>query len=265
MSNKSFFQSEQSSNDTVLFEGMTSISALIETVSSGTSNRRILTVYFDEAQLYKKNREYRFLDSKSKELGFSLSVISSDDLTKMASGTTHGGILALATARSYPPLLDSDLSNQGFWVMLDGIEDPYNFGYSLRALYASGATGLILPPRNWLSAAGTVARASAGTSEKMTVRVSDPISAIERFRSAGYSVCAAEIRDSQSLYETDLKRPLLFIIGGEKRGISREILSRCDRNVRIEYGREFRGSLSAAATCAVIGFEVMRFNNCSKN
>lgn len=260
MPNQSFSLSEDSPDVTVIFEGMTSISALIETVSSGVSDRRILTIFFDEAQLYKKNREYRFLDFKSRELGFSLSVISSEDLSKMASGTTHGGILALATARSYPPLLDLDLSDQGFWVMLDGIEDPYNFGYSLRALYASGATGLILPPRNWLSAAGTVARASAGISEKMTVRVCDPITAIERFRSAGYSICAAEIRDSESLYETDLKKPLLFVIGGEKRGISREVLSRCDRNVRIEYGREFRGSLSAAATCAVIGFEVMRFN-----
>lgn len=264
MSNHSFSSNDQSPDDTVLFEGMTSISALIETVSSGVSNRRILTVYFDKAQLYKKNKEYRFLEFKSHELGFSLSVISSDDLSKMASGTTHGGILAIATARSYPALLDSDLLDHGFWVMLDGLEDPYNFGYSLRTLYASGATGVILPPRNWLSAAGTVARASAGTSEKMPIRVCDPISAIERFRSAGYTICAAEIRDSQSLYETDLKKPLLFVIGGEKRGISREVLSHCDRNVRIEYGREFRGSLSAAATCAVIGFEVMRFN-CLKN
>ncbi len=260
MTSKDVSLNEYPLDDSVLFEGMTSISALIETVSSGVSDRRILAVYFDEAQLYKKNREYRFLEFKSKELGFTLSVISSEEITKMASGTTHGGVLARATARTYPPLNASDLSANGFWVMLDGIEDPYNFGYSLRALYASGASGLILSPRNWLSAAGTVARASAGTSEKMTVRVCDPITAIELFRSAGYTICAAEIRDSESLYETDLQKPLFFVIGGEKRGISKEVLSHCDRNVRIEYGREFRGSLSSAATCAVIGFEVMRYN-----
>lgn len=247
-------------DDDALFEGMTSISALIETVSSGQSDRSIRSVYFDSSRLYKKNREFRFLEAKSKELGFQLSMVSSDELSEMASGNTHGGVLAVATTRTYPSLTAENLSPNGFWVMLDGIEDPYNFGYSIRALYAAGVDGLILPPRNWLSAAGTVARASAGTSEKMAVLVAGPAEAIPLFRSAGYSIYAAEIRDAISLYEADLKKPLLFVIGGEKRGISREVLSHCDQNVRIEYGREFRGSLSAAATCAVIGFEVMRFN-----
>lgn len=260
MNSDLFTKSIQENDESVLFEGMTSISALIETISSGRSDRRIQTIFFDRSRLYKKNREYRFLDAKSKELGFPLSLISSDELSKMANGTTHGGVVAVATPRTYPPLMPDDLSDRGFWVLLDGIEDPYNFGYSLRALYAAGADGLILPPRNWLSAAGTVARASAGTSEKMTVCISDPRDAIKVFRDAGYSVYAAEIRNSVSLYEMDLKKPLLFIIGGEKRGISREVLSQCDQNVRIDYGREFRGSLSAAATCAVIGFEVMRYN-----
>ena len=260
MTDQGFTINPQSNDETVLFEGMTSISALIETISSGTSDRSIRTVFFDRSRLYKKNREYQFLERKSKDLGFSLSLISSDELSSMADGTTHGGVLAVATPRSYPALTPEHLSDNGFWVMLDGIEDPYNFGYSLRALYAAGADGLILPPRNWLSAAGTVARASAGTSEKMTVCISEPTDAIHIFRSAGYSVYAAEIRNAISLYDTDLRKPLLFVIGGEKRGISREVLSCCDQNVRIDYGREFRGSLSAAATCAVIGFEVMRFN-----
>lgn len=247
-------------NDTVLFEGMTSISALIETISSGESDRSIHTVFFDDSRLYKKNREYQFLLAKSKEMGFTLSLISSDELSAMANGTTHGGVVAVATQRSYPPLSPTRLSNNGFWVLLDGIEDPYNFGYSLRALYAAGADGIVLPPRNWLSAAGTVARASAGTSEKMAICISPPTTAIQAFRSAGYTIYAAEIRNAVSLYEADLKKPLLFIIGGEKRGISSEVLAQCDQNIRIDYGREFRGSLSAAATCAVIGFEVMRFN-----
>ena len=46
-----------------------------------------------------------------------------------------------------------------FVAMLDGVEDPYNFGQAVRALYAAGAHGLILRPRNWLTAAGVVARA----------------------------------------------------------------------------------------------------------
>lgn len=244
----------------VLFEGMTSVSALLETIISGESDRIVRTVWFDKARLYKKQREFRFLEAKSKELGYELRLVSSDELSAMASGNTHGGVVAAASPRTYPPLKAEDLSGIGFWVLLDGMEDPYNFGYSVRSLYAAGADGLILSPRNWLSAAGTVARSSAGTSEKMKIRIADPVDAVSLFRLFGYRVYAAEIRDSVSLYKADLRKPLLFLIGGEKRGISREVLSQCDLNVRIEYGREFRGSLSAAATCAIIGFEVMRAN-----
>lgn len=244
-----------------VFEGMTSISALIESVSLGDSDRKIETVYFDRGRLYKKQREYKFLEARSKDLGFTLRLSTSDELDALASGNTHGGVVAVASARTYAPLEASDLQNGGFWILLDGVEDPYNFGYSVRSLYASGADGLILPPRNWLSAAGTVARSSAGTSEKMQVRVAEPADAVRIFREAGYRILAAEIRDSVSLYDAPLEKPLLFVIGGEKRGISREVLSLCDANVRIEYGRDFRGSLSAAATCAVIGFEVFRRNS----
>ena len=244
----------------VAFEGMTSVSALIESIRNGDSDRVIRTVLFEESRLYKKQREWRFLEAKSQEMGFELRLVSEEELLPLASGTTHGGVIALTSERSYSTLREDDLEERGFWILLDGIEDPFNFGYSIRSLYASGADGLILPPRNWLSAAGTVARSSAGTSEKMKIRVSDPAEAIESFRRRGYRIYAAEIRDSISLYDADLNRPLLVVIGGEKRGISREILSLCDQNIRIEYGRDFRGSLSAAATCAVIGFEVLRVN-----
>ena len=36
----------------------------------------------------------------------------------------------------------------------------------------------------------------------------------------GYRVVCAGIRDAVGLYEADLKKPLLLVVGGEKRGIS---------------------------------------------
>jgi 23S rRNA (guanosine2251-2'-O)-methyltransferase len=51
-----------------------------------------------------------------------------------------------------------------------------------------------------------------------------------------------------------------LIVGGEKRGISRALLDRADQVVRIDYGRDFRGSLSAASAATVMAFEVMRQN-----
>jgi 23S rRNA (guanosine2251-2'-O)-methyltransferase len=63
-----------------------------------------------------------------------------------------------------------------------------------------------------------------------------------------------------SLYEADLKKPLLLIIGGEKRGISRTLIDLSNEIVRIDYGRKFMGSLTTASSAAVIAFEIMRRN-----
>ena len=49
-------------------------------------------------------------------------------------------------------------------------------------------------------------------------------------------------------------------MGGEKRGISRSILDQADQIVRIDYGRAFNGSLSAASAATVIAFEVLHQN-----
>jgi 23S rRNA (guanosine2251-2'-O)-methyltransferase len=63
------------------------------------------------------------------------------------------------------------------------------------------------------------------------------------------------------MYEANFKKPLLLIVGGEKRGISSSLLSKADEIVRIEYGRSFRGSLSAASAATILSYEIYRQNN----
>ncbi len=243
-----------------LFEGMTAISAVLDPAIKEFNDRRIQTVFIDRTRLEKKAREVAFLRRKAFELGFAIEEVHPEDLNALTSGTTHGGIVAVCSDRTLP-VLPSDgarINPHGFYVLLEGIEDPYNFGYTVRSLYAAGADGVILPPRNWMGVAGLVARASAGTSEKMPLWISDPSQAAAIFKRLGYRVACAEIRDSVDLFEADLSLPLLLVIGGEKRGISRGVLDQADLRVRIAYGTDFRGSLSSAASAAVLAFEVLR-------
>ncbi len=257
---------EKFNNSTVL-EGMTSISALIGGIRSGTNTRSIQTVFFDESKRISKKKELSFLSAVSRELGFSLQPAKDSDIDRMTVGTSHGGIVAVCSERSLPSLeslLSADSSpfhrSDSFFAMLEGMEDPYNFGYALRSLYAAGVDGVILNPRNWMGAAGVVARASAGASELLPMSVSDAATAADMLQKRGYRIVCAGIRDSVSLYEADLKKPLFLVVGGEKRGISRAVLDLADEIVRIDYGRPFRGSLSAASAATVLGFEILRQN-----
>lgn len=244
-----------------LFEGMTSISALLAARAAGTNSRPIYEVRFDRTRLKAKAREYRFLEHKAEEFGFTLNLADPEAIAADAIGNTHGGILALCGDRIFPALTSADqLDPNGFYVLLEGIEDPYNFGYALRSLYAAGIDGIILTPRNWMSAAGVVARASAGASELLPMVVAEPETAADLAKTAGCKLVCADKDNSVSMYDADLRRPLLLVIGGEKRGISRAVLSRADQIVRIDYARPFKAALSAASAATILGYEVMRQN-----
>ncbi len=242
-----------------VFEGMTSISALLNT-SQDINDRRIEKILIDQTKRRSKSAEIGFLVAKSHELGFPIEFVSSEVIQATAQGTSHGGILAICSDRTIPTLCAEMLESDGFYVYMEGLEDPYNFGNAIRSLYAAGVTGIILPPRNWLSASGVVARASAGASERLPMMVAEPDTLVHEFKKVGYHILCAGIRNSVSIYEESISLPLLLIIGGEKRGISATLLEKADQIVRIDYGRSFRGSLSTSASAAVLAFEIMRKN-----
>ncbi len=248
-------------NNNEIFEGMPSISALIKSVERNIGNRKILGIFIDEQKRHSKTREIGFLNIKAQVLNFDINFVSTQFIEEICVGNTHGGIIAVSTPRIIEPLGIQHIKSSGIYYLLEGIEDPYNFGNALRSLYAFGADGIIVGERNWLGVSGTVARASAGTSELLNAYICDAISAIDMFKSCGYKIVCAGIRDSISLFEADLSKPLLVILGGEKRGISRAVLDVADTIVRIDYGNDdFKGSLSASASAAVFGFEILRHN-----
>ena len=259
------------SENEVIFEGMTSVSAIFHAISIGISDRRIIKIYFDRERLRKKEKEFHFLENQSKKFSFPLILTERDALDQMTTGNTHGGIVAVCSKRALPCLNDATKQTElsfakkdGFFVYLEGIEDPYNFGYTMRSLYAAGVDGVILSPRNWMEVAGIVTRSSAGASELLPMAVAEPTEAIKYMRDLGYKIVCAGIRDSVSMHAANLKLPILLVIGGEKRGISASLLAQSDCTVRIDYGRNFRGSLSAASAATVLAFEVLRQNTSSE-
>lgn len=246
--------------DSNILEGITSIDALIKAKERGTNDRVIEKVLYDKGKERSKSRVISYLKRKSAQLSFEIEAVDASLIDDMTIGSTHGGIVAVCGQRSFPTLAREDIVKNGFYVIIEGIEDPYNFGYSLRSLYAAGVDGIILTERNWMGCAGIVSRASAGASELFSMHVCDPVEAVSLFKESGYKIICAEKDNSESIYKTELKKPLLLIIGGEKRGISSAIRSQADKRVHIDYGRDFPMSLSAASASAIIAFEIMRQN-----
>ena len=253
-------EQEQFAFSTV-FEGMTSIRAILHGKEAGVNDRTIDRILYDTAKEKKLLKDLGYLRYMGSRYGFPVEGVDAEVIDSYAIGNTHGGLIAICGARTFPHLSSPDLlPESGFFALIEGIEDPYNFGYAMRSLYACGVDGIILGTRNWMSAAGVVARASAGASEQIPLYVADVSDTIDLFKGVGYLTVAADLRTDRTLGTTPLHKPLLLIAGGEKRGISRSILDKVDLLVKIPYGREFNASLSAASAVTMFAYEIIRQN-----
>ena len=244
--------------DSCIFEGMTSIRAIIKSMDEKISDRKIEKIFYDKNKLSKNIKNIGYLKAVSSKYGFDVEETTSETIDMLSLGTSHGGIIAKATNRTIPPLDNSKIKPNGFYVMIEGIEDPYNFGYALRSLYPCGCDGIVLPERNWMSAAGVVSRSSAGASELFDMFSSSATEAADFFKNIGYKIICADENTNHVLGHCEIPSPTLLIIGGEKRGISSSLLEKADMLIKIDYSREFRASLSAASATTMFAYEIMR-------
>jgi 23S rRNA (guanosine2251-2'-O)-methyltransferase len=234
-------------------EGFVSVEAAVR-----AGNRTVEAIYVRDDKWDSNARQLQHLTQAA---AIPLERVGAKTIEEIASGRTHGGIVARVGPRrfqSLATLLEGEANP--CVVMIDGVEDPFNFGQAVRALYAAGVTGLVVRPRNWLSAANVVTRASAGATEWMATAVAETVEAAADFyHDAGLLIAsAAQDRTAVSIYESDLTRPLFLVVGGEKRGVTRAFLSQAPLKLFIPYGRPFARSLGTATSVAVLAFELMR-------
>lgn len=244
---------EPTLEELALLEGFISVSAALQ-----GGHRVIQSI---QIRADKQDDQTRHLEQLARPAHVPITRVPAETIEAQAGGKTHGGVLAHVGPYQFADL-DSLTANtpKPFVAMIDGVEDPFNFGSSVRTLYAAGADGLVLRPRNWLSAAGIVARASAGASELIPTALAETAAdAAAFFRARGLAIaCATDERGSASLYDTDLTMPLFLLIGGEKRGVTRSFLDQADLKLRIPYGRPMPHSLGTASATAILAFEIMR-------
>ena len=208
------------------------------------------------------DRATSWLLRKATGLGVRSRRVDRATLDELAPESAHGGIIAHVGVRRTLALEELPLPRDRapLVMMLDGVEDPFNLGFAIRALWAAGVDALVLRRRSWGSAESVIARSSAGASELIpTALVDRPEEAADALSARGLTVAVtAKEEESVSLYDADLTTPLFLLIGGERRGVTRAFLDRADLLIGIPYGRDFRQSLGAASAAGIIAFEAMR-------
>ena len=219
-------------------------------------HRDIQTIYIDEKR---HDKETAFIIARADDAEVPVNRVSRETIDTMAQGRTHGGILCEAGERRYDEESVLYETENPFIVVLEGIEDPFNLGYVIRALYSGGCTGLVIGKRDWQSADPVILKSSAGAYEYLPIVMSEePAIIIRHCRKRTIQTFAAMRRDAIPCYEADFTGPLLIAIGGEMRGLSSAVLQECEQNIYIPYANDFRNALNAAGASAVLGFEALR-------
>jgi len=181
------------------------------------------------------------------------------------SGTSkHQGLVALVSKGERYQELDSvieEIRKRGGkpkFLILDGIEDPQNFGAILRSAEGAGVDGVIISERGQVGLVPSVAKASAGAVEYVSViRVRNISKAIDKLKKEGIWIAGASERAEKVYYETDLRPPIAIVIGSEGRGISRLVLEKCDFLVKIPMLGKI-SSLNASVSAGILLYESLR-------
>lgn len=232
-------------------EGALSAKAVIE-----AKKRKVTKLYISQK---KRNRNLDYLIRIAKHAGIKVEFCEQEVINEICENENHGGVLALVEERAYDTL-DSMLKvDKPFIAVLEGIEDPFNFGYCLRSLYAAGCSGVIVTERNWSTVTNVVTKSSAGASEFINIYASSDLEVtINELKSHGLKMYAANRADAKSLYETKFNDSLILAIGGEKRGLSKKVAQLADANIYIPYANDFRNAINGSSATAIISFEIFR-------
>ncbi len=186
-------------------------------------------------------------------------------LDNMTHRANHQGVAASIGVRDFSPLqevLERPLGTgvPPFFLMLDGVQDPGNFGALLRTAECAGVHGVIVAGEGSCGFTGVVSKASAGADQYLPVaRVAKLTSVLRDFREYGYEIVGADM-EGENYAQADFTKPMVMILGAEGRGLSKGLKELCTRIVSIPLAGKVE-SLNVSAAGAVLMYEVVRQRN----
>jgi len=175
----------------------------------------------------------------------------------------HQGVAALVAPRGYADfdeLLETPSRNneRPLFLLLDGVEDPRNFGAVLRVADAGGVHGVVIQAYRAASLSPEAVKASAGASEHIPIAMVPNIkNAIRDMKESGITIVGAEADAELLPWETDLSVPLALVMGSEGGGMRKTVREQCDLLVRLPM-RGKVNSLNVSVATGIIIFEIMR-------
>lgn len=229
--------------------------AVKEALTSGTTINKILA----DKNLEHRRDEILKLASERK---IKVEYVDKFIMDKKSNGVRHQGFMAETVDFKYSTLDDlvaiAQKSELPFFVLLDGIEDPHNFGAIIRSCECAGVQGIVIPKNRACMVNETVIRTSTGAIANMPIAIVTNLKeAIDRFKEIGIWTFVAET-GGENIYSKQLGHlPIAVIIGSEGNGVKQSLRTYCDGIITLPLQGKVN-SLNASVACGIVVFEILR-------
>lgn len=188
--------------------------------------------------------------------------LSKNTLDKKSKTQKHQGFIAETVDYQYCNVEDilkfaKEKNEAPFIVLLDGIEDPHNFGAIIRSCECAGVHGIIIPKNRSVQVNETVIKTSTGAITNMLIaKVTNIKDAIDELKQNNIWVYAAET-GGEKIYKQKLNGSIAIVIGSEGYGVRPIVKNHCDGIVTLPLKGKIN-SLNASVACGIIIFEILR-------
>lgn len=202
-----------------------------------------------------KNSDVIALARKS---GVKIQYVDKKVLDRESVDGKHQGYVADVTEFSYCELEDILAQSQNhFIVVLDGINDPHNFGSIIRVCECAGVDGIVIGKNRQVAVTDTVARCSAGAVSHVKIaRVTNVNNAVKQLQQNGVWVFACDM-DGEDITKVNLTGSIALVIGGEGSGVGKLTREVCDGVVSLKLKGKVN-SLNASVACGIAVYEAVR-------
>ena len=165
-----------------------------------------------------------------------------------------------AVVQQHWETLGPDTVGRRCWVALHDVQHPGNLGTIIRTVDAIGGDGVLLSGRSTDPYNPVAVRGTLGSIFTQRLVSADRAELAKWSKSSGCMVVGASPDGNFDYREADYaSRPVLLLLGNERRGLAADQLALCDTVVRIPMGG-YVESLNLAVAAALILYEVLRQN-----
>lgn len=178
-----------------------------------------------------------------------------EDPARICNAREHQGVCAEIDETCLVTYLTEDQLNAPRIVMLDGIQDPHNFGASLRVCEGFGFHTVIFQKGNSSGLTPAAIKTSAGAAFHLNLICCRLNTAMHRLQEADIPVFALDGSGDSDIYTIALPPRFCVVVGSESKGVRFSVRRQAQGVLKIPmFGKVNSLNLSCALTAALTEF-----------